>query len=228
MTIGVLLRRAFTLSLILTVLGCGKQDVYNDDYEAPPEPDYALRGLLGVRTLRGSFEMPEGMRSYRRGLIFIEEGKVTGTNGWFVGDGGHTFHADGKTEYAKTIHVEYMNWKNDGEWQGFFRDIPSIAWSNPKVNKDFWERFENEQWRTQGGDSPMRARFGNYHILALWFGSKENSATGSLETVLHTMDCIALLAAEFSPEKARVLKNEAWREPPPKEKLQSILDARLR
>ena len=108
----------------LVFSGCGDSDpagdanyVRNDDYERLPDSDYTLRQLMGVRTLRTSFEMPEGMRSFRTGLIMIQEGKVVGSQGWRYGDGWHRGTLGGKQEYAKTIEFEYSNWKNDGVWR---------------------------------------------------------------------------------------------------------------
>lgn len=210
----------------LVFSGCGESDyVRNDDYEKMPEPDYALRQLLGVRTLRTSFEMPEEMRSFRTGLIFIVDGKVTGSGGWTLGDGLHTFGADGN-KYAKTIQVEYMNWKDDDLWRGYFRTVPAALWSSHQVNEDFWNGIEADALRNHGSAVPPHGwPFGNFTVLGAWYASSGGGNMGTLDAILKGWDYVVLLVVDFSAEIPESLGRP--QNSPSNEELQKILEDHL-
>jgi len=198
------LLRSFALLAFLCLAGCspsGPQEVHNDDYEKPSPPDYALRQLLGVQTLRSEFEMPQDMKTFRVGLLYIEGGRVTASE-WLSGDGLHTIHGDGKREYAKTLFAEYMVGKFDGEWKERLHVTPSFTTQSRQANADFWGKFENADLRTRGSSNQMQfERFGDFQALAAIYGAKENIATGPVEGLLRDMNFLALLVVDFLPEK---------------------------
>lgn len=66
------------------------------------------------------------------------------------------------------------------------------------------------------------ARFGDFQVIGAWYGSRENSAIGSLQTILGGMDSIALLVVDFSAEEQDT--HGAPLETPSNEELQKILD----
>lgn len=196
------LSRSFALLALLCLAGCypnGSQEVRNDNYEKPPEGDHALRQLLGVRTLRAEFEMPEDQKTLRVGLIYIEAGQVTASE-WLSGDGLHTFHFDGKREYAKTLFVEFMVGKFDGEWKERLHVTPSFTTVSREANADFWDKFESTDLRSRGSSNQMQYEsFGDFRVLAAYYGAKENVASGPVEGLLRNMDFLALLVVDFLP-----------------------------
>ncbi|MBC2601164.1 hypothetical protein [Puniceicoccus vermicola] len=196
--------RSFALLAFLFLAGCGPsgpQEVRNDDYEKPPRPDYALRQLLGIQTLRAEFEMPGNMKTFRVGLIYIEDGQVTASE-WLSDNGLHTIHADGKREYANTLLAEFMAGKVNGEWKERLHVTPSFITANHKANADFWQKFESADLRTRGWNNQMQfEKFGDFQALAAIYGSKENVASGPVENLLRDMDFLALLVVDFLPEE---------------------------
>ena len=217
--------RSLTLLTPLCLAGCGPsgpREVRNDDYEKPSEPDYGLRQLLGVRTLRAEFEMPQGMRTFRVGLIYIVDGQVTASE-WLSGNGLHTVHSDGTREFAKTLYVEYMNGKFDGEWKERLHVTPSFTTRSHQTHGDFWQHFKDADLRTQGWTNAIQnEKFGDFRILAATYGSKENVASGPVESLLQNMDFLALLVVDFLPEKMN--SNERMVEFPSEGELQGGLE----
>jgi hypothetical protein len=230
-------RRAMLCLVVLGALGffgCGDSDhgrnsdyVRNDDYEPMPEPDYTLRRLMGVRTLRTSFEMPETMRSFRVGMIFFEEGKLIGSQGWLYGDGWHSGDLDGKQEYAKTIEFEYSNWENDGVWRQETFVNPSRAQMFTKINEGFWDKFEGDDFSFSGSQNDFRGElFGDFLVIGAFYGASEPIGMGSLDLLLRNPGSLALLVVEFSEElqpPSRIMQKS----PPSDEELQKILESHL-
>ena len=192
--------RSFALVALLFLVGCGPREVRNDDYEKPNEPDYALRQLLGVQTLSSSFEIPKGMKAFRLGLLYIENGQVTASD-WMHGDGLHTMHANGVQEYAKTILAEHLVWKNNGKWEEVLRITPSFVNRGPSNHQSFWEAFRSESLMTQGYTTlPNLGRFGDFRVLAASYGAKDSVASGYIDSLLRDMDFLVLLVVDFLPE----------------------------
>lgn len=223
-----ILPRAFLLLALLCLAGCGPsgpREVRNDDYEKPAEPDYALRQLLGVQTLRAEFEMPAGMKTFRVGLLYIEDGQVTDSE-WLSGNGLHTVHADGTREYAKTLFVEYMVGQFDGEWKERLHVTPSFTTASRQANTNFWEKFANADLRTRGSSNQMQFdKFGEFQVLAASYGTKENVATGPVESLLRNMDFIVLLVVDFLPEATDSEDGPVVY--PSEEELQGVIEARV-
>ncbi len=219
------LARHLSLLALLSLAGCnpsgGPGEIRNDDYETPTEPDYALRQLLGVRTLRTSFEMPEEMKTYRVGLIYIEDEQVTASE-WMSGQGLHTVHSGGLKELAKTIYVEYLSWKNDGSWEEILRITPSFTTRSLRSHEAFWNAFEDAKLRSQGHSAqPFLGNFGEFRVLGATYGAKENVATGQVDSLLRNMDFLILLVVDFLPEA--MSSESGMVELPTDEELQGLL-----
>ncbi|MBC2603014.1 hypothetical protein [Puniceicoccus vermicola] len=199
-----ILTRSFALLAFLCLAGCGPsgpREVRNDDYEKPAEPDYALRQFLDIQTLRAEFEMPADMKTFRVGMIYIENGQVTASE-WLSGDGLHTVHADGKREYAKTLLAEFMVGESDGEWKTRLHVTPRFTGARRKPNLDFWERFEEGDLRIRGwSDQMQNDKLGNFRVLAASYGTIGNVTIGPVERLLRDMDFLALLVVDFLPEE---------------------------
>lgn len=212
-----------TLTLLI-LAGCGPsgpRDVRNDDYEKPTEPDYALRQLLGVRTLQAEFEMPQGMKTFRVGLLYIVDGQVTASQ-WLSGDGLHTSHSDGSKEYAKTLYAEFMVGKSNGEWKERLHVAPSFATRIIEANADFWENYEETKLGTRGWSTHMEfEKFGEFQVLGAIYGAQDYVATGPVENLLQDMDFLALLVVDFLPEDSGAKNGRV--EFPTDEELQAVI-----
>ncbi|PXA04798.1 hypothetical protein DDZ13_06430 [Coraliomargarita sinensis] len=207
------------LPLLLLLTGCEEKVAYNDNYERHEGDDMILRELLGVHTLRNSFQKPEGMKSFCVGVILIEKEEVVGISVWQPGNGLHTVHSGGLKEYAKTIHAEYVIRKKDDDWQSVFRVNPSFTSQQAEVNNNFWDIFSSDKLRTRGTNMNMASQIGDLTVIAAIYGAEEYVSVAPLDQLLRDMDYLALLAVRFYPE-------DITSEMPPrltKEELQKII-----
>lgn len=162
----------------------------------------------------------------RVGLIFFEEGKLIGSQGWLYGDGWHRGSLGGKQEYAKTIEFEYSNWKNDGVWRQKTYFNPSRFQMGTKINNEFWETFEREGYNGGVQNDFKGEHFGDFLIIGAFYCAGEPLGWGSLDVLLQNSGSLALFVVEFSEElqpPSRILQKS----PPSEEALQKILESHL-
>ena len=95
-----------------------------------------------------------------------------------------------------------------------------------KINGDFWETFERDNFSTAQVIAFREEFFGDFLFLGAFLCAQEPVGVGALEVTLQNPGSIALFVVEFS-EELQPPSRTLQKSPPSDEVLQKILDSFL-